>query len=113
MVSDFWLRDKLYRRAVIGNARRASILTDLWSIILNVDTSIAEMKTSNHLKNKIGISMITNHDPYKNSVVERSNGTLKNEFDLWDRLPDRKNAEMEMNKAFWIYNNLKPYEIFN
>ncbi len=61
-------------------------------------------------KNNIGISMTTKHDPYENAVAERVNGTLKNEFDLGDRLPDRKSAEMEMNKAIWIYNNLGPHE---
>jgi len=61
-------------------------------------------------KNNIGISMTTKHDPYENAVAERVNGTLKNEFDLGDRLPDRKSAEMELNKAVWIYNNLRPHE---
>jgi len=61
-------------------------------------------------KNNIGISMTTKHDPYENAVAERVNGTLKNEFDLGDRLPDQKNAERELNKAVWIYNNLRPHE---
>jgi len=39
--------------------------------------------------NHIGISMTTKHDPYENAVAERINGTLKNEFDLVDRLPIR------------------------
>jgi putative transposase len=61
-------------------------------------------------KNNIGISMTTKHDPYENAVAERVNGTLKNEFDLGDQLPDQKNAERELNKAVWIYNNLRPHE---
>jgi putative transposase len=61
-------------------------------------------------KNNIGISMTTKHDPYENAVAERVNGTLKNEFDLGDRLPDQKNAERELNKSVWIYNNLRPHE---
>jgi putative transposase len=61
-------------------------------------------------KNNIRISMTTKHDPYENAVAERINGTLKNEFDLGDRLPDQKNAERELNKAVWIYNNLRPHE---
>ena len=36
--------------------------------------------------------MTTKHDPYENAVAERVNGTLKNEFDLGDRLPDQKHA---------------------
>jgi putative transposase len=60
--------------------------------------------------NHIDISMTTKHDPYENAIAERVNGTLKNEFDLGDRLPDQKNAEREINKAIWIYNNLRPHE---
>lgn len=60
--------------------------------------------------NNVGISMTTKHDPYENAVAERVNGTLKNEFDLGDRLPDQKNADREINKAIWIYNNLRPHE---
>lgn len=63
--------------------------------------------------NNIGISMTTKHDPYENAVAERINGTLKNEFDLGDKLPDQKNAERELNKAVWIYNNLRPHESCN
>ena len=60
--------------------------------------------------NNVGISMTTKHDPYENAIAERVNGTLKNEFDLGDRLPDQKNADREINKAIWIYNNLRPHE---
>jgi transposase InsO family protein len=64
-------------------------------------------------KNNIGISMTTKHDPYENAVAERINGTLKNEFDLGDRLQDQKSAERELKKAIWIYNNLRPHESWN
>lgn len=60
--------------------------------------------------NHIDISMTTKHDPYENAVAERINGTLKNEFDLCDRLPDQKHAEREINKTIWIYNNLRPHD---
>jgi putative transposase len=60
--------------------------------------------------NHIDISMTEKHDPYENAVAERINGTLKNEFDLGGRLPDKKHAERELNKAVWIYNNLRPHE---
>jgi putative transposase len=60
--------------------------------------------------NNIDISMTTKHDPYENAGAERVNGTLKNEFDLGDRLPDQKQADMEINKSIWIYNNLRPHE---
>jgi putative transposase len=63
--------------------------------------------------NKIGISMTTKHDPYENAVAERINGTIKNEFDLVDRLPDQKQAEREINKSIWIYNNLRPHDSCN
>ncbi len=54
--------------------------------------------------------MTTKHDPYENAIAERVNGTLKNEFDLGDRLPDQKNADRGIKKAIWIYNNLRPHE---
>ena len=63
--------------------------------------------------NHIDISMTTKHDPYENAVAERINGTLKNEFDLVDRLPDQKHAEREINKTIWIYNNLRPHDSCN
>jgi transposase InsO family protein len=63
--------------------------------------------------NHIDISMTEKHDPYENAVAERINGTLKNEFDLGDRLPDQKSAERELRKAIWIYNNLRPHESCN
>jgi putative transposase len=64
-------------------------------------------------KNNICISMTTKHDPYENAVAERINGTLKNEFDLGDRLPDQKHAQREINKTIWVYNNLRPHESCN
>ena len=63
--------------------------------------------------NNIGISMTTKHDPYENAVAERINETLKNEFDLEDRLPDQKHAEREVNKTIWVYNNLRPHDSCN
>ena len=63
--------------------------------------------------NHIAISMTTKHDPYENAVAERINGTIKNEFDLVDRLPDQKHAEREINKTIWIYNNLRPHDSCN
>jgi putative transposase len=63
--------------------------------------------------NHIDISMTTKHDPYENAVAERINGTLKNEFDLGDRLPDQKHAEREINKSIWIYNNIRPHDSCN
>lgn len=64
-------------------------------------------------KNHIDISMTTKHDPYENAVAERINGTLKNEFDLGDRLPDQRHAEREVNKSIWVYNNLRPHDSCN
>jgi len=63
--------------------------------------------------NHIGISMTTKHDPYENAVAERINGTIKNEFDLVDRLPDQKQAEREINKTIWVYNNVRPHDSCN
>jgi putative transposase len=66
--------------------------------------------TETLINNNIDISMTTKHDPYENAVAERINGTLKNEFDLVDRLPDQKHAEREVNKTIWVYNNLRPHD---
>jgi putative transposase len=63
--------------------------------------------------NNIGISMTTKYDPYENAVAERINGTLKNEFELGDRLPNQKYADREINKSICIYNNLRPHESCN
>jgi transposase InsO family protein len=63
--------------------------------------------------NNIEISMTNKHDPYENAIAERINGTIKNEFDLGDRLPDQKHAEREINKSIWVYNNLRPHESCN
>lgn len=60
-------------------------------------------------KNNIDISMTSKHDPYENAVAERINGILKCEFDLGDTLPDQKQAEREINRSIWVYNNLRPH----
>jgi transposase InsO family protein len=64
-------------------------------------------------KNHINISMTTKHDPYENAVAERINGTLKNEFDLDDSLPDQKHAQREIDKSICVYNYLRPHESCN
>jgi len=60
-------------------------------------------------RNNIDISMTSKHDPYENAVAERINGILKGEFDLGDTLPDQKQAEREINRSIWVYNNLRPH----
>jgi transposase InsO family protein len=54
--------------------------------------------------------MTAKHDPYENAIAERVNGILKTEFELGDRLPDQRYAQREVNRAVWIYNNIRPHE---
>jgi putative transposase len=60
-------------------------------------------------KSKISISMTSKYDPYENAIAERINGTLKNEFELDNLMPDFKYANRELNKTVAIYNQLRPH----
>ena len=44
--------------------------------------------------------MTEKHDPYENAAAERINGTLKNEFDLGDRLPDQKQCRARTQESY-------------
>lgn len=59
--------------------------------------------------NGIDISMTSKYDPYENAKAERINGTIKNEFELDDILPDIIYAKREINKTVQIYNTLRPH----
>ena len=60
-------------------------------------------------KNEIDISMTSKYDPYENAKAERINGTIKNEFELDDVLPDLNYARREIAKTVKIYNTLRPH----
>jgi putative transposase len=59
--------------------------------------------------NHIEISMTSKYDPYENAKAERVNGTIKNEFELDEILPDINYAKREINKTIRIYNTLRPH----
>ena len=65
---------------------------------------------TDHLKkNKIGISMTENGDPYENAVAERVNGILKDEFGLGDRMDDLSQALRQTHQSIGTYNQLRPH----
>ena len=53
--------------------------------------------------------MTSKYDPYENAKAERVNGTIKNEFELDEVLPDINYARSEINKTIRIYNTLRPH----
>lgn len=59
--------------------------------------------------NKINISMTQNGDPYENAVAERVNGILKYELGLLDDFDSFELAQLQVEKAVHIYNNLRPH----
>lgn len=59
--------------------------------------------------NEIEISMTSKYDPYENAKAERVNGTIKNEFELDEVMPDIAFAKREINKTIQIYNTLRPH----
>lgn len=60
-------------------------------------------------KHEIAISMTSKYDPYENAVAERINGTIKNEFNLDEGLPNFSYAQRELTKTVEIYNKLRPH----
>ena len=61
------------------------------------------------IENGIDISMTSKYDPYENAVAERINGTIKNEFELDEILPDIQFAKREIRKTVKVYNQLRPH----
>ena len=59
--------------------------------------------------NEIDISMTSQYDPYENAKAERVNGTIKNEFELDEVMPDFAFAKREINKTVEVYNTLRPH----
>jgi transposase InsO family protein len=55
------------------------------------------------------VSMTTTHDPYENSIAERVNGILKNEYRIGDGYPDKETAKLDISRVIWIYNHLRPH----
>lgn len=58
----------------------------------------------------IKISMTENGDPYENSIAERVNGILKEEFLLHKTFSSFSEAEAAVNHAIEKYNHLRPHD---
>jgi len=61
------------------------------------------------LKNKIKVSMTTKYDPYENSIAERINGILKQEFDISNKYLRKQEIRRLVNQTVKIYNNMRPH----
>jgi putative transposase len=59
--------------------------------------------------NNIQVSMTENGDPRENAVAERVNGILKTEWLNLKNFKTRKDAEKELKRIIWIYNNIRPH----
>lgn len=68
------------------------------------DEYVQKLKDNNML-----ISMTENGDPRENAVAERVNGILKTEWLNIKTYKTRKDAEKEIKRAIWIYNNIRPH----
>jgi transposase InsO family protein len=60
-------------------------------------------------KNGIKISVTQNSSPYENAVAERINGILKDEFGFDGVFDNLKQAEKQLEKAVYIYNEKRPH----
>ena len=61
------------------------------------------------LKNKIGISMTENGDPYENALAERVNGIIKTEFNLYSSSLGFDQTGYQVSKSIKSYNELRPH----
>ena len=64
-------------------------------------------------KHNIKISMTHGASPHQNSIAERVNGILKDEWIYDLKLNDRKQAEKELKKIIRIYNTIRPHQSLN
>jgi len=60
-------------------------------------------------KHKIKISMTQKYDPYENSIAERINGILKQEFDISNNKIPKHEAQRIVKNSIKIYNNMRPH----
>lgn len=60
-------------------------------------------------QHKIKISMTTKYDPYENSIAERINGILKDEFEISSNRQSKKEAYKYIRNTIEIYNYLRPH----
>lgn len=60
-------------------------------------------------KHKIKISMTTKYDPYENSIAERVNGILKQEFDISNKRLYKEEIKRVVRASIKIYNKMRPH----
>lgn len=60
-------------------------------------------------ENGIEVSMTTKYDPYENTIAERMNGILKEEFDIGDGFIDHLQAVDWIKESVEIYNTIRPH----
>ena len=53
--------------------------------------------------------MTEKYDPYENSIAERVNGILKQEFGISDSRLSKNEAIYNINRSIYIYNNERPH----
>jgi transposase InsO family protein len=67
------------------------------------------MYTQTLEKEGIKISMTEKYDPYENSIAERVNGILKQEFDISNPRLSKQEAIKNIHTSIQIYNNERPH----
>jgi len=72
-----------------------------------------EKYTSLLERNNMGISMTEEDHVYENSLAERVNGILKQEFLLGERIPSLKIAKKMVEEAIYIYNHERLHTSLN
>lgn len=60
-------------------------------------------------QNGIKISMTEKYDPYENSIAERINGILKDEFEISSNRQSKKEATLFIPESIKIYNLMRPH----
>ena len=60
-------------------------------------------------EHKIKISMTQQYDPYENSIAERINGILKQEFDISDNRLTKDEVKKVVANSIKIYNEMRPH----
>ncbi len=53
--------------------------------------------------------MTTKYNPYKNSILGRGNGILKNEFFISDSKMSKSEIQRIVDQSIYIYNNERPH----
>lgn len=63
--------------------------------------------------NNILISMTQNYDPYENSIAERVNGILKEEFGLFEIFENFENLKKQVMESILFYNQIRVHLSIN